>query len=49
MKFAIVFFGYGQASFRALEAVGAMPGYGGFFSAISGEEAAKTPLESIPT
>ena len=26
----------------------AMPGFGSFFSNISGEEAARTPLESIP-
>jgi NTE family protein len=30
------------------ETVGAMPGFGSFFSGISGEEAATTPLESIP-
>jgi NTE family protein len=33
---------------RYWEAVGAMPGFGSFFSGISGEEAATTPLESIP-
>jgi NTE family protein len=30
------------------EAVGAIPGFGSFFSGISGEEAATTPLENIP-
>jgi NTE family protein len=30
------------------EAVGVTPGFGSFFSGISGEEAATTPLESIP-
>ena len=30
------------------EAIGAMPGVGSFFSGISGEEAAHTPLENIP-
>jgi NTE family protein len=34
---------------RYWEAVGAMPGFGSLFSGISGEEAATTPLESIPT
>jgi NTE family protein len=33
---------------RYWEAVGAMPGLGSFFSNISGEAAAMTPLESIP-
>jgi NTE family protein len=33
---------------RYWETVGAMPGFGSFFSGISGEEAATTPLESIP-
>jgi NTE family protein len=33
---------------RYWEAVGAMPGFGSFFSGISGEEAAATPLEGIP-
>jgi NTE family protein len=33
---------------RYWEAVGAMPGFGSLFSGISGEEAATTPLESIP-
>ena len=33
---------------RYWEAVGATPGFGSFFSGISGEEAATTPLESIP-
>jgi NTE family protein len=33
---------------RYWEGVGAMPGFGSFFSNISGEEAARTPLESIP-
>jgi NTE family protein len=33
---------------RYWEAVAAMPGVGSFFSGISGEEAATTPLESIP-
>ena len=33
---------------RYWEAVGAMPGVGSFFSGVSGEEAATTPLESIP-
>jgi NTE family protein len=30
------------------EKVGAMPGFGSFFSNMSGQEAATTPLESIP-
>ena len=30
------------------EAVGAMPGFGSFFSGMSGQEAATTPLETIP-
>ena len=39
----------GRAELRLFwEAVGAMPGLGSFFSGISGEEAATTPLESIP-
>jgi NTE family protein len=33
---------------RYWEAIGAMPGFGSFFSGISGEQAANTPLESIP-
>jgi NTE family protein len=33
---------------RYWEGVGAMPGFGSFFSNMSGEEAARTPLESIP-
>jgi NTE family protein len=33
---------------RLWEGVGAMPGFGRLFSGISGEEAATTPLESIP-
>ena len=33
---------------RYWEAVGGMPGFGSFFSGISGEQAATTPLESIP-
>ena len=33
---------------RYWEAVGAMPGFGSLFSGMSGEEAATTPLESIP-
>ena len=33
---------------RYWEGGGAMPGFGSFFSNISGEEAARTPLESIP-
>jgi NTE family protein len=33
---------------RYWETVGAMPGVGSFFSGVSGEEAATTPLESIP-
>jgi NTE family protein len=33
---------------RYWEAVGAMPGFGSFFSNMSGQEAASTPLESIP-
>jgi NTE family protein len=33
---------------RYWEAVGAMPGFGSFFSGMSGEEAAITPLESVP-
>jgi NTE family protein len=33
---------------RYWEAAGATPGFGSFFSGISGEEAATTPLESIP-
>jgi NTE family protein len=33
---------------RYWEAVGATPGFGSFFSGISGEEAANTALESIP-
>jgi NTE family protein len=33
---------------RYWEGVGAMPGFGSFFSNISGEEAARTPLDSIP-
>ena len=33
---------------RYWEAVGGMPGFGSFFSGISGEQAANTPLESIP-
>jgi NTE family protein len=33
---------------RYWEAVGAAPGFGSFFSGMSGEEAAVTPLESIP-
>jgi len=33
---------------RYWEAIGAMPGFGSFFSGISGEAAATTPLESIP-
>ena len=32
---------------RCWEGVGAMPGFGSFFSNMSGEEAARTPLESI--
>jgi hypothetical protein len=39
----------GRAELRLFwEAVGAMPGFGSFFLGISGEEAATTPLESIP-
>jgi NTE family protein len=34
---------------RHWEAVGAMPGFGSFFSGMAGEEAANKPLESIPT
>jgi NTE family protein len=33
---------------RYWEAVGAMPGFGSFFSNVSGETAAMTPLESFP-
>ena len=33
---------------RYWEGVGAMPGFGSFFSSMSGEDAARTPLESIP-
>ena len=33
---------------RYWEGVGAMPGFGSFFSNMSGEEAARTSLESIP-
>ena len=33
---------------RYWEAVGAMPGFGGLLSNVSGEVAAMTPLESIP-
>ena len=33
---------------RYWEGVGAMPGFGSFFSNMSGEEAARTPLEGIP-
>ena len=33
---------------RYWQAVGGMPGFGSFFSGISGEQAATTPLESIP-
>ena len=33
---------------RYWEAVGAAPGFGSFFSGMSGKEAAATPLESIP-
>jgi hypothetical protein len=33
---------------RYWEAVGAMPGFGSFFSQMSGAAAAITPLESIP-
>ena len=33
---------------RYWEAIGAMPGFGSLFSGKSGEEAANTPLESIP-
>src|SRR5262249_55819341 len=33
---------------RYWEALGAMPGLGSFFAGISGEEAAATPVESIP-
>jgi len=33
---------------RYWEAIGGMPGFGSFFSGISGEQAAATPLESIP-
>src|SRR6516165_8471548 len=33
---------------RYWEAVGAMPGFGSFFSEISGEAAATTPLENLP-
>src|SRR6516225_10160866 len=33
---------------RYWEAVGAMPGFGSFFSQMSGAAAAMTPLESIP-
>ena len=33
---------------RYWEGVGAMPGFGSFFSNMSGAEAARTPLESIP-
>ena len=33
---------------RYWEGVGAMPGFGSFFSEISGEAAATTPLESLP-
>jgi predicted acylesterase/phospholipase RssA len=33
---------------RYWKAVGAAPGFGSFFSGMSGEEAAATPLESIP-
>lgn len=33
---------------RYWEAVGSMPGFGSFFSGISGEQAGATPLESIP-
>ena len=33
---------------RYWEAVGAMPGFGSFFSNVSGETAARTPLESFP-
>jgi len=33
---------------RYWEAIGAMPGFGRFFSHMSGQEAATTPLESIP-
>ncbi len=33
---------------RYWDGVGAMPGFGSFFSNMSGEEAARTPVESIP-
>jgi NTE family protein len=33
---------------RYWEAIGAMPGFGSLFSGMSGEQAANTPLESIP-
>jgi NTE family protein len=33
---------------RYWEALGAMPGFGSFFAGMSGEEAAATPVESIP-